>query len=128
MAIFIPHQDPKDGDLNALRDFIENQEHGDVVDPYSSFYRKLRSFVDKYDDGFERQQTSLTADTLGNSDKAEARAFFLCEEKACLPRIVSTQRIMRPVVSASISNLPIDRSTISAGERPTPRTGPMRQK
>jgi len=53
VAIFIPHQDPKEVDLEALRAFIEGHKPGDFLDPYSSFYRKLCSFYDKLAYGFD---------------------------------------------------------------------------
>lgn len=56
VAVFIPHQDPKDVDLAALRSFILEHKPDDFIDPYSSFYRKLCSFYDKLAYGFDLTQ------------------------------------------------------------------------
>lgn len=53
VAIFVPHQDPKDIDLDALREFISKHKPSDFIDPYSSFYRKLCSLYDKLAFGFD---------------------------------------------------------------------------
>lgn len=53
VAIFIPHQGPKEVDLEALRYFIQSHKPGEFIDPYSSFYRKLCSFYDKLAYGFD---------------------------------------------------------------------------
>ncbi|MGK7652054.1 SIR2 family protein [Roseovarius sp. B08] len=53
VSIFIPHQEPQDVDLDALRDFIISHKPSEFIDPYSSFYRKLCSFYDKLAYGFD---------------------------------------------------------------------------
>ncbi|TNJ43380.1 SIR2 family protein [Phaeobacter sp. B1627] len=53
VAIFVPHQDPKEVDLEALNKFISDHNPSDFIDPYSSFYRKLCSFYDKMAYGFD---------------------------------------------------------------------------
>ncbi|GGC04770.1 hypothetical protein GCM10011363_21820 [Marivita lacus] len=53
VAIFVTHQDPKDVELDALKEFLSVHKPDDFGDPYSSYYRKLCSFYDRLAYGFD---------------------------------------------------------------------------
>lgn len=52
VGLFVPFQDPKDVDLNALQAFLQEHASNDFIDPYKSFFKKLACYYDFLRFGF----------------------------------------------------------------------------